>query len=70
MLFGHIFASFGHIFCAFRPHILCSSGSNHHVLELLYLFRQVDLKTLNPKNLNNCLENARFQATGNKQENM
>ncbi len=26
---------FGHIFCAFRPHILCSSGSNHHVLELL-----------------------------------
>jgi hypothetical protein len=41
MLFGHIFACFSHIFCAFRPHILCSLGSNHHVLELLDLFRQV-----------------------------
>jgi hypothetical protein len=29
-----------------------------------------DLKTLNPKNLNNCLENVRFQATGGKQKNM
>jgi hypothetical protein len=29
-----------------------------------------DLKTLIPKNLNNCLKNFRFKAAGGKQKNM